>query len=147
MKFIAVYTWILFTCFFAVITAPTYAQVKDSVNGKGRWTAEGRADKITDKISHKLGLDKEQTQKILVINQDIVRRMDAVKNNPSLSKKDRMTQFKALDTERSQRFKTVFTPAQYKKWNDWEINKKEHLEQKMEKKRTKKSTQNTPQPQ
>lgn len=148
MKFTAVYTWMLLTCFFAAITTTTHAQVKDTtLNGKGRWTAEGRADKITDKISHKLGLNKDQEQKILVINQDIVRRMDAVKNDPSLSKKDRMTQFKSLDTERSQRFKTVLTPAQYKKWNDWEINKKEQLEQKMEKKRTKKSTQTTPQPQ
>ncbi|SEW56074.1 hypothetical protein [Chitinophaga arvensicola] len=145
MKFIAVYTSILFTCFFAAITTTTYAQVKDTtVNGKGRWTAEGRADKITDKISHKLNLNKDQEKKILVINQDIVRRMDAVKNDPSLSKKDRMTQFKSLDSERSQRFKTVLTPTQYKKWNDWEMNKKEHLEQKMEKKRTKKNPSPTP---
>lgn len=147
MKFISVYTWMLLTVFFAATTFTTSAQVKDTTNAKGRWTAEGRADKITDKISHKVNLSKDQEKKILVINQDIVRRMDAVKNNPSLSKKERMTQFKALDTERSQRFKTVFTPAQYKKWNDWEMTKKDQLEQKMEKKRQKKEAKDSTQPQ
>lgn len=140
MKFIAVYTQVLLACFFVAITTTAVAQVKDSTLATGRWTVEGRADKITDKISRKIGLNKEQSQKIYVINEDIVRRMDAVKTNSALSKKERMTQFKALDSERSQRFKTVFTAAQYKKWNDWEMNKKEHLEQKLEKKRVKKET-------
>ena len=137
MKFISVYT-LLLACFFAAGATQAYAQVKDSTVDKGRWNAEGRADKITDKISHKLSLNKEQEKKIHAINQDIVRRMDVVRNNPSLSKKDRMTQLKTLETERSQRFKTVFTATQYKKWNDWEMTKKEHLEAKMEKKRQKK---------
>lgn len=145
MKFISIYTTLLLGFFLAAITTTTFAQVKDSSVAKGRWTIEGRADKITDKISHKIGLNKEQEKKIYVINEDIVRRMDAVKTNSALSKKERMTQFKALDTERSQRFKTVFTAAQYKKWNDWEMTKKEHLEEKMEKKRVKKETKDASQ--
>lgn len=140
MKFIAVYTQVLLACFFVAITTTAVAQVKDTSAATGRWTVEGRANKITDKISHKIGLNKEQSKKIYVINEDIVRRMDAVKTNTALTKKEQMTQFKALDSERSQRFKTVFTAAQYKKWNDWEMNKKEHLEQKLEKKRVKKET-------
>jgi hypothetical protein len=42
-----------------------------------------------------------------------------------------------LDAERSNRFKTVLTPAQYKKWNDWEMKKKEQLEAKMDRKQDK----------
>ncbi|MBS0031691.1 hypothetical protein ACTJJ0_28625 [Chitinophaga sp. 22321] len=145
MKFIVVYKKLLLLFFLAAFTTTSFAQAKDSSANRGRWTAEGRADKITDKISHKLGLNKEQEKKIYVINEDIVRRMDAVKNNTALTKKDRMTQFKALDSERSQRFKTVFTAAQYKKWNDWEMTKKEHLEQKMEKKRVKKENRDATQ--
>ncbi|HEY9262818.1 hypothetical protein [Chitinophaga sp.] len=143
MKFISVYTQVLLACFFVVMTTTAVAQVKDSTTSTGRWTAEGRADKITDKISHKLGLNKEQSKKIYVINEDIVRRMDAVKTDTSLTKKEKMTQFKALDSERSQRFKMVFTASQYKKWNDWEMNKKDQLEQKMEKKRVKKETKDS----
>jgi hypothetical protein len=41
----------------------------------------------------------------------------------------------------------VFTAAQYKKWNDWEMTKKEHLEEKMEKKRVKKEARNATQQQ
>jgi hypothetical protein len=147
MKFISVYTQLLLTCFLVAITTTTFAQVKDSSATQGRWSIEGRADKITDKISHKIGLNKEQEKKIYVINEDIVRRMDAVKTNTALTKKERMTQFKALDSERSQRFKSVFTAAQYKKWNDWEMTKKEHLEEKMEKKRVKKEARNATQQQ
>ncbi|MBO9728044.1 MAG: hypothetical protein J7623_05345 [Chitinophaga sp.] len=147
MQFFSIYTQLLRICLLAVITTTAFAQTKDTTDIKGRWSVEGRADKITDKISHKIGLNKEQAKKTYVINEDIVRRRDAVKSNPSLTQKERMTQFKALDSERSQRFKTVFTATQYKKWNDWEMNKKEHLEQKMEKKRLKKQTRNATQQQ
>ncbi|NLR61000.1 hypothetical protein HGH93_23055 [Chitinophaga polysaccharea] len=142
MKIISAYTLLLLVCLVAVTTG-VQAQANDTAAiSRGRWTIEGRANKITDKISHKLNLNRAQTEKIYVINEDIVRRMDAVKKNASLSKKERMTQFKALDSERSQRFKTVFTASQYKKWNDWEMNKKEHLEARMEKKRQKKELKN-----
>ncbi|NLR82710.1 hypothetical protein [Chitinophaga eiseniae] len=142
MKIISAYILLLLVCLVAVTTG-VHAQANDTAAvSRGRWTIEGRASKITDKISHKLNLNRAQTEKIYVINEDIVRRMDAVKKNASLSKKERMTQFKALDSERSQRFKTVFTATQYKKWNDWEMNKKEHLEARMEKKRQKKELKN-----
>lgn len=142
MKIISAYMLLLLVCLVAATTG-VHAQANDTAAiSRGRWTIEGRANKITDKISHKLNLNRAQTEKIYVINEDIVRRMDAVKKNASLSKKERMTQFKALDSERSQRFKTVFTAAQYKKWNDWEMNKKEHLEARMEKKRQKKELKN-----
>ena len=137
MMFNAARLFFFATCF-CTFAVTAHAQVQDSAAMKGRWTVEGRADKITDKISHKLLLNKDQERKIYAINLDIVRRMDAVNNNKSLSNKDRMTQFKELDTERNQRFKNVLTPTQYKKWNDWEMNKKEQLEAKMEKKRQKK---------
>lgn len=141
MKFNAARLLCLATCLCAIVLT-AHAQVRDSsAVEKGRWNVEGRADKITDKIARKLTLTKEQEQQIFAINLDIVRRMDAVKTNASLSQKERMTQFKALDTERSQRFKSVLSPTQFKKWTDWELNKKEHLEAKMEKKRQKKANQ------
>ncbi|MEC5147083.1 hypothetical protein [Chitinophaga sp. 212800010-3] len=142
MKFISMLSFALLTCMLAVCTAN--AQVRDTAAlNSGRWTVEGRADKITDKISHKLGLSKDQSSKIYDINEDIIRRKDEVKKNASLTKKDRMAQIKALDSERSQRFKTVLTAGQYKKWNDWEMNKKEHLEQKMDKKKLRKEIKNS----
>ncbi|CAL1520409.1 hypothetical protein [Chitinophaga sp. MM2321] len=138
MKLFSVFTGMLF-CLLSGISIQATAQIADSANAGGRrWGVEGRADKISDKISRQVGLNKDQYKKIYVINEDIIRRTDAIHANKILSKKERMQQLKVLDTERNQRFKDVFSATQYKKWNDWEINKKEQLEAKMEKKRQKK---------
>lgn len=135
MKIFSLPTVLLLCCLLTGIRLTTAAQTQDSTNNRGRWGVEGRADKISDKISRKVGLNRDQYQQIYTINTDIIRRKDAIHANTGLSKKERMQQLKALESERSQRFKTVLTASQYKKWNDWEMSKKEHLEEKMEKKR------------
>ncbi|WP_106527731.1 hypothetical protein [Chitinophaga niastensis] len=145
MKICSVYTILLAICLFAGMSMQANAQTNDSIANKGRWGVEGRAGKITDKISHRLNLNKVQYDKIYEINEDIIRRRDAVRADTGLPKKKHMQEMKALDTERSQRFKTVLTAAQYKRWNDWEMNKKEHLEEKMEKKRQKKEAKDSTQ--
>ncbi|NSL90134.1 hypothetical protein ECE50_025085 [Chitinophaga sp. Mgbs1] len=142
MKIFSVYTVLLMMSLTTGLQLKTVAQATDSAIVKGRWGVEGRADKISDKISREVGLNKDQYKKIYTINEDIIRRTDAIRTNTTLSKKERMQQFKALDSERSQRFKSVLTATQYKKWNDWEMRKKEHLEAKMEKKRMRKSGNN-----
>jgi hypothetical protein len=93
---------------------------------------------MSDKLYRELGLTHAQDKQIYAINEDIIRRRDAIKANKNLAAKERMQQLKALNEERSQRFKTVLTPAQYKKWNDWEMKKREHLEAKMDKKQERK---------
>lgn len=105
---------------------------------KGRWSASAKADKLSDKIDKELHLSKEQDKQIHAINQDISLRRDAIKRDTTISKKQKLAAINTLDTERSQRFKTVLTPTQYKKWNDWEMKKKEKLEAKMDKKQEKK---------
>ncbi|WP_143307615.1 hypothetical protein [Chitinophaga vietnamensis] len=136
MKIFSIYTLLLLA---GLLTgAATGARAQDSSDVKGRWSVEGRADKMSDKISRQLGLNKDQDKEIYAINSDIVRRMDELRKNKSLTHKERMLQVKALNNERSQRFKSVLTASQYKRWNDWELRKKEHLEAKMEKKRQKK---------
>ncbi|HEU4552366.1 MAG TPA: hypothetical protein VFS25_06015 [Chitinophaga sp.] len=127
-------------CLLFSITALGQTPVKDSSHTikRGRWTAEGRADKMSDKLYRELGLTHAQDKQIYAINEDIIRRRDAIKADKNLAAKERMQQLKALNEERSQRFKTVLTPAQYKKWNDWEMKKREHLEAKMDKKQERK---------
>ncbi|MCW3467955.1 hypothetical protein [Chitinophaga nivalis] len=142
MKYITVYTILLLLCISSAVQVHAQA---DSSHSRGRWSAEGRADKITDKIARELSLDKQQSKQILSINQDIVRRLDLVHMDKSLTKKERMQQYRTLDAERSQRFKTVLNATQYKKWNDWELKKKEHLEAKMEKKRQRKAARDASQ--
>lgn len=104
---------------------------------KTKWDAADKADKMSDKLYRELDLTKEQNKKIHDINEDISRRREAAKKDTSLKARDLMKLRQTLDTERSHRFKTVLTPAQYKKWNDWELKKKEQLEAKMDRKQDK----------
>ena len=124
------------------VHANSMAQAKttDSTGKRMRWSAEHRADKMSDKLDRRLNLTSQQDKDIHTINMDITRRMDAIKSNTSLSKKDKMQQAKTLNEERSQRFKSVLTPDQYKKWNDWEMKKKEQMEARMDKKQQKRSS-------
>lgn len=116
------------------------AQQKDTATVKKvRFTPEQRADKMSDKLDRRLNLSKQQDKDIHTINTDITQRMESLKHNTALPKKDRMQQMKALNEERSQRFKSVLTPDQYKKWNDWELKKKEQMEAKMDKKQQKRN--------
>jgi len=131
---------ILLLSSYAISLAPAAAQQKDSTASRGRWTAEGRADKMTDKISRELKLSKAQTKEIYAINLDIEKKSEQVK----FTKRDNskaLSEMNKLNNERNQRFKTVLTAAQYKKWTDWTLNKQDHLEAKIEKKRLKKEGQ------
>jgi Spy/CpxP family protein refolding chaperone len=104
---------------------------------KTKWDAADKADKMSDKLYRELDLSKEQNKLIHDINDNISRRRDAAKKDTSLKARDLMKLRQTLDTERNNRFKTVLTPAQYKKWNDWEMKKKENLEAKMDRKQDK----------
>jgi Spy/CpxP family protein refolding chaperone len=140
MKKYVTVTGALLFCLMLVFQGHSYAQVKDSSNTskKGRWSAEKKADKMSDKLYRELNLTHTQDEQIYAINEDIIRRRDAIKANKGLPAKDRMQQLKALNEERCQRFKTVLSPAQYKKWNDWEMKKREQLEAKMDKRQERK---------
>lgn len=140
MKRVPLYTSILLLWLMAGVITEVRAQENDSILKKTRWSAEGRADKLSDKLDRELNLSRAQNKEIHTINQDITFRMDQIKANQSLARKDRMQRLKVLNAERSQRFKSVLTPTQYRKWNDWEMKRKERLEAKMDKKQERKLT-------
>jgi Spy/CpxP family protein refolding chaperone len=130
----------LLVCLLLVISGAGMAQNRDTATAKKvRFTPEQRADKMSDKLDRRLNLTKQQDLDIHTINTDITRRMEELKHNTALSKKDKMQQMKALNEERNQRFKSVLTPDQYKKWNDWEMKKKEQMEARMDKKQQKRN--------
>lgn len=110
---------------------------QDTTQHKKRWSVEGRADKMSDKLKHSLKLSRKQDEQIYAINEDIIRRADSIKHNSSLPQKERMQHLQSLSAERNQRFKAVLTVDQYKKFNDWNMQKKEHLEAKMDRKSNK----------
>jgi len=127
-------------CLLFALSSSSIAQMKDTTTAKRvRFTPEQRADKMSDKLDRRLNLSQQQDKDIHAINTDIAKRMEELKRNASLSKKDKMQQMKTLNEERSQRFKSVLTPDQYKKWNDWEMKKKEQMEARLDKKQQKKN--------
>lgn len=128
--------WMMMLLLFAAFAV--HAQDVAAKPKKERWDAAGKADKMSDKLYRELNLTKEQSRQIHDINEDIARRRDEARKNTSLSTRERMQAQQSLNTERSNRFKSVLTPAQYKKWNDWEMKKREHLEAKMDKKQERK---------
>lgn len=131
----------LLVCLLLVLSGTGIAQKRDTLAVKKvRFTPEERADKMSDKLDRRLNLTKQQDKDIHEINTDIARRMEAIKHNNALSKKDKIQQMKALNEERNHRFKSVLTADQYKKWNDWEMRKKDQMEARMDKKQQRRNT-------
>lgn len=128
-------TWSLLILFFLAM-GTAYAQDTTKTR-RDRWDAAGKADKLSDKLYRELDLTKDQRKQIYDINEDISKRRDAARQNASLTSRQRMQVYQQLDAERSNRFKSVLTSAQYKKWNDWEMKKKAHMEEKMDRKHDK----------
>ncbi|HEY0273903.1 MAG TPA: hypothetical protein VGC22_12005 [Chitinophaga sp.] len=123
-----------FLSLFLAMASPQAALAQqDSVSGK-RWSVEGRADKMSDKLRRELKLTHAQDSQILAINTDIIRRADHVKHSATLSQKEKMQQLQELDAERNQRFKTVLSAAQYRQFNNWNMQQKARLEAKMDRK-------------
>jgi hypothetical protein len=130
----------LLLCCLIAVSGSIMAQRRDTATVKKvRFTPEQRADKMSDKLDRRLNLSKQQDRDIHTINTDISQRMEAIKRNTTLSKKDKVQQVKTLNEERNQRFKSVLTAEQYKKWNDWELKKKEQMEARMDKKQEKRN--------
>ncbi|PUZ19932.1 hypothetical protein GA0116948_11961 [Chitinophaga costaii] len=128
---------------FLVIIALSPARAQQDTSHSKRWTVAGRADKMSDKLKRELKLTSAQNAQILAINTDIIHRTDSIKHNSALPQKEKMQQLQGLSTERNQRFKSVLTAQQYKKFNDWNMQKKEHLEAKMDRKAAGKSKINS----
>ncbi len=121
---------------FLLAMGAAYAQDTTKIK-KDRWDAADKADKLSDKLYKELDLTKEQHQQIYGINEDITKRRDAARQNTSLTSRQRMQVYQQLDAERNNRFKSVLSSSQYKKWNDWEMKKKAQVEAKMDRKQDK----------
>jgi hypothetical protein len=66
-------------------------------------------------ISQQLGLTPEQKIKILPILRDEVPKVNAIRNDNSLSKIQKIQQIKAIHQQTDPQMKATLTPAQYEK--------------------------------
>lgn len=97
---------------------------------KERKTAEERATAQAQKMATKLGLDDNQKTKIHDINLGIAQKNDAIRENASLSREQKMAQLKENQDARNAQYKEVLTSDQYAKYEAWEKEKREKMQQK-----------------
>ena len=95
-----------------------------------RKPAEERATASAQKMKTKLGLDDAQTTKIHDINLGIAQKNDAIRDNTSLTKEQKMAQLKETHHSRNAQYKEVLTPDQYAKYEAWEKEKREKMQAK-----------------
>jgi len=95
-----------------------------------RKPAEERATASAQKMKTKLGLDDAQTTKIHDINLGIAQKNDAIRDNTSLTREQKMVQLKETHNSRNAQYKEVLTPDQYAKYEAWEKEKREKMQAK-----------------
>lgn len=95
-----------------------------------RKPAEERATNSAQKMKTKLGLDDAQTTRIHDINLGIAQKNDAIRDNSSLTREQKMTQLKETQNSRNAQYKEVLTTAQYAKYEAWEKEKREKMQAK-----------------
>jgi len=77
-------------------------------------SAQAQAGKL-EAISQQLNLTPQQKAKILPILADEAPKVQAVKNNNSLSRMQKMQQVKAIHQQTDPQMKAILTPEQYQK--------------------------------
>lgn len=94
-------------------------------NKPPRWSAYEKARKLSAKQVRRLKLNSQQAKQIRTINSSIGKRVDRLKESPGLNASGRMDRFKSLMDQRDNAYKKILNSDQFKKWNDWQIRRKE----------------------
>jgi len=108
-----------------------------------RKTAEERATASAQRMTTRLGLDEVQKAKIHDINLGIAQKNDAIRDNTSLTREQKMAQMKASQDSRNAQYKEVLTSDQYTKYEAWEKERREKMQAKHAEKQGAKSTNPT----
>jgi periplasmic protein CpxP/Spy len=99
---IYLFTTALCSATFVLLASPSYAQKTGAMSK-------------TEAIAQQLNLTPEQKIKILPILRDEVPKVNAIKNDNSLSKIQKMQQIRAIHQQTDPQMKAILTPAQYEK--------------------------------
>ncbi|WP_343604051.1 hypothetical protein [Fluviicola sp.] len=114
----------------AVLVGGTAMAQQQGQGKREHKTAEERATGVTEKMTTQLGLDDSQKAKIQEVNLGIAKKNDAIRENTSLTREQKMAQMKQNHDARDAQYKTILTTDQYAKYEAWEKEKKEKMEAK-----------------
>ena len=88
----------------------------------GQWRGGGRAEmdpaQRVENLSKQLNLTEDQKPKILVIYQDEAKQRQALRQDTSLSRQDRMEKMRAVEQSTRKQIETILTDDQKKKWEE-----------------------------
>ena len=87
---------------FALLTPPSFAQKTDAMSK-------------AQAIAQQLNLTPQQKEKILPILVDEAPKVNAIKNDNSLSRAQKMEQVRAIHQQTDPQMKSILTPEQYEK--------------------------------
>jgi Spy/CpxP family protein refolding chaperone len=94
---------------------------RDTIRGRGRGPADARGKDRgarMEKIQKELNLTADQQQKVRQIRQDFKGRIDAVRNDASLSQEQKKEKMKEIMKAQGEQMKTVLTPEQQQKMKE-----------------------------
>ena len=84
------------------------------------------AARQTEQMKTELALDDTQYASVKSINEDFANKQVAVRDNSALSRDDKMTQMRALRTEKDEALKKVLTADQNTKWEAYRAKQMEN---------------------
>ena len=67
-------------------------------------------------LSQVLGLNQQQKSQLLPVLQAEAPKLEAIKSNPSLSKRDKRKEMKAIHDQADPQVKAILSPTQYEQW-------------------------------
>jgi hypothetical protein len=70
------------------------------------------------RLSQILNLSPQQKSQLLPILQAEAPKLQAIKSNPSLSKRDKKKELKAIHDQADPQVKLILSPTQYEQWKD-----------------------------
>jgi periplasmic protein CpxP/Spy len=79
------------------------------------------------KMKEELNLTKEQSEKLKAIHADTKTKMQALRDDQSLSKEDRKAKAGAIMKERKEKTDAILNAEQKEKMKQWEAKKKDHM--------------------
>jgi Spy/CpxP family protein refolding chaperone len=100
--------------------------------GQGQGTGQGMthkmpsADEMVQMMSEKLSLTEDQKPKVAKIAEDMHQKMEAMSNDQSLTREDRMAKMRAAHDKAMAQVKTILNDDQKKKLDEWQKDMHDH---------------------
>jgi|GEM_PF-1072070 hypothetical protein len=104
--------------------------------GQGQGTGQGMAhkmpsaDEMVQTMSQRLSLTDDQKTKVTKIAEDMHQKMEAMSNDQSLTREDRMSKMRAAHDNAMAQVRPILNDDQKKKLDDWQKEMHDHGHQK-----------------